>query len=248
MASLGEVVGALISQISKGRSQADMATLEVAKVYKEHPLLSSFPVPKMTLDEVVIDLKVSISAAPERKVLSAEAKREILAEIEKMTREAVTSEPSLQKLSRKFPDLSGIMDQTHPKFMERLSELLPEEKEIEPKSIAQAAASVIRGHLTDTVLGADPKVVNKLSKDFLQSESPQLEAKLASQIQAKISGILEVQPIDKERLEVLVTASELQSIPPEKITTLRLTLREADQSWTQIETEKGEVQEKLVPH
>jgi hypothetical protein len=54
--------------------------------------------------------------------------------------------------------------------------------------------------------------------------------------------------MDTERLDVLVTASELQSIPPEKITTLKLTLRESDQSWTQIETEKGEIQEKLVPH
>jgi len=248
MASLGEVVAALISQIGKGRSQADAATLEVAKMYKEHPLLSAFPIPKMTLDEVVIDLKVSIAAAPARKVLTSQAKTEILAEMEKMTHDLLGAEPSLSKLNRKFSDLSAIMESAQPKLRERLSELLPEEREVEPKAIAQAVASVIRGHLTDTVLSADPKVVNKLSKDFLQRESPLLEAKLASQLQASISKVLELQPMDTERLDVLVTASELQSIPPEKITTLKLTLRESDQSWTQIETEKGEIQEKLVPH
>ena len=58
---------------------------------------------------------------------------------------------------------------------------------------------------------------------------------------------LKSQPSATDRIEVLVTAAELQSIPPEKITTMRFTLQESDRSWAQIETDKGETRDKLVP-
>lgn len=248
MASLGEVVGALISQVSKGRSQADMATLEVAKIYKENPLLSGFPIPRMTLDEVVIDLKISIASTPVKsKTLNTKSKAEILSELQKMVNELPNSEPSLAKLTKTFPELPRALKSLSKEFMDSLSNLLPEEKEADPQSIAEGAASVIRSHLINAVLVTDPKVVNKISKDFLKSEVKIIKEKLVPLIQANISKILEIQPSDKERFDILITASELQSIPPEKITTMRLTLRESDQSWTHYETEKGEIKEKLVP-
>jgi hypothetical protein len=50
----GSLCEAWLAHPGKGRSQADMATLEIADIYKNHPLLSEFPVPKFALDEVVV--------------------------------------------------------------------------------------------------------------------------------------------------------------------------------------------------
>ena len=247
MASLGEVLGALISQIGKGRSQADAAALEIAQIYKDHPLLSEFPIPRMTLDEVVIDLKMAITAAPVPKTLTSEAKASLLSQLDQELDNLVIAEPAVDKLSQKFPDLQKNWKSDRSQLMQRLSDLLPVEAEVDPKSVAYGMASAIRGHLTNTVFVLDAKVVNKVSRVFLEKEAPQLEDKLASKIQETISKALEIQPADKNRFDILVTASELQSIPPEKITNVKLTLREADQTWTQIETEKGEVKNKLVP-
>lgn len=247
MASFGDVIGAIISQIGKGRSQADMATLEVAQIYKDHPLLSTFPVPRVSLDEVVIDLKMAITAVPVPKVFTSKAKTDLLSQLGKVVGDLVITESSVDKLSQKFPKFPEIWKSTHNQLMQRLSDLLPIEMEVEPKSIAYGMASTIGGHLTSTVLKLDARAVNKVPRDFLEKESPLIETKLASQIQETISKLLEIQSADKNRLDVLVTASDLQSIPPDKITSVKLTLREADQTWTQIETERGEVKDKLIP-
>jgi len=248
MVSLGEVLGALISQIGKGRSQADMATLEVAQIYKDHPLLSSFPVPRVSLDEVVIDLKMSISAAPAPgKVLTPKAKSEMLARLERIVSNLPSTESSLKIICEKFPELSRVWKSAHPEIIQRLSELIPTEVEVEVKSIAQGAASIIKGHLTNTMLSPEAKVRPTSAVDFLRKGALEIETRLISQVQEIISKVLEAQPLAKDRLDVLVTASDLQAIPPEKLMTLKLTLRESDQTWTQIETEKGEIKEKLIP-
>lgn len=246
MASLGEVLGAIISQVGKGRSQADMATLEVAKIYKDHPPLSGFPIPKMTLDEVVIDLKMAITTVPAPKTLTPEAKEQVLSRLDKVMDDLLVAEPSLDKVRREFPNLLKVGQSTRDQLKQRLSDLLPVKIEVEPQSIAYGMASAIRGHLTSMVFAVDEKVMNKNSKIFLQREVPQIETKLAPQIQEAISKVLEIQPADKNQFDILVTASDLQPIPPEKITNVKLILREADQTWTQIETEKGEVKNKLI--
>jgi hypothetical protein len=248
MATLGDVLGALISQIGKGRSQADMATLEIAQIYKNHPLLSSFPVPRVTLDEVVVDLKVSISSAPlQSKALSPQAKSALVVQLANLVGNLPNTDPSLKALSDKNPELSRVWKSAHPEMLQRLSGFIPTDIDVEAKSIAQGAASIIRGHITNIVLNLTPKVRQISAVDSLKTDVPEIETRLISQIQEIISNVLNAQTTTKDRLDVLVTASDLQAIPPEKLTTLKLTLRESDQTWTQIENEKGEIKEKLIP-
>jgi len=249
MASLGEVLGAVISQIGKGRCQADMTTIEVAKLYKDHPLLSGFPVPRVTLEEVVVDLKIAIATVPAPgKFITPKAKREVLAQLKEMTNNIIEKEPSLTALSKRYPELQRVWKSTHPQIVERLSELIPAEVEVEPKSIGYGLVSIIAGYLKDVILAPKVKIPLATARDFLTKGVIQIETKLASQIQETISKVLEAQPSIKDRLDILVTASDLQTIPTEKVTTLKLTLREADRSWTQIETEKGEIRDKLIPY
>jgi hypothetical protein len=248
MASLGELIGALISQIGKGRSQADIATLEVGKLYKDHPLLSGFPVPRLTLDEVVVDLKIAIATVPTPgRFITPKVKEEVLAQVKEIVNN-IEKEPSFGTIKKEYSELQKVWKSTHEQIIQRVSEFIPDDVEVETKSIAYGIALIIRGYLTSTMLSPDAKVPLKKTQDFLNKDAPQIEIKLASQIQESILKILETQPPVKDRLDVLVTASDLQIIPPEKITTLKLTLRESDRVWTQIETEKGEIKEKLIPN
>lgn len=248
MASLGEVIGALISQIGKGRSQADMATLEIAQIYKKHPLLSGFSVPKMTLDEVVVDLKVSIASSPTTgNVLAPKAKAEVLVQLEGKISDLIRSEPSLNAICQKFPEFEKFWKSTYKQLIERLSNLIPAETEVETKAVSLGVASTIMGFVSSALFAPVTKVEITAAKKIINTDVPEIENRLTNQIQEIILKVLKTQPPLMERLDVLVTASELQSISPEKLTTLKLSLRETDQIWTQIEAEKGEIKEKLVP-
>eukprot|EP00013_Stygamoeba_regulata_P025949 CAMPEP_0177648724 /NCGR_PEP_ID=MMETSP0447-20121125/10981_1 /TAXON_ID=0 /ORGANISM="Stygamoeba regulata, Strain BSH-02190019" /LENGTH=209 /DNA_ID=CAMNT_0019151385 /DNA_START=122 /DNA_END=751 /DNA_ORIENTATION=+ len=61
--SLGQVIAAIHTSINKGRSQADIATLQIAKMYKQDALLSTFPIPRVALAEISIELKCAIADA-----------------------------------------------------------------------------------------------------------------------------------------------------------------------------------------
>lgn len=247
MASLGEVVGAIMSQISKGRSQADVATLEVAKAYKEHPLLTEFPVPRLTIDEVVIDLKMAIAASPiPERTLTETTRQNIITRLGDLAKQ-VPQHRSLRALFREHPKLLDIWTSGQGQLSQILSVLLPSNMEVEPQSIAKGAAAVFARYLTGTIVDPNAEVPPERARNVLRENLPQIETGLTEQIREIIVEALKSQPLATDRIEVLVTASELQNIPTEKITTMRLTLHESDRSWTQIETEKGETKEKLVP-
>ncbi|GAB6274940.1 MAG: hypothetical protein STSR0004_18050 [Peptococcaceae bacterium] len=248
MASLGEVLGALISQVGKGRGQADLAVLEVAEVYRNHPLLAEFPVPRMTLDEVVVELKMSIAATPvSGRFLAPKARSEVLAQLGKRAEDLINTEPFLKDLGRECPELKVVWKDVQKEVLQRLTEIIPAEIEIEPKAIACSVASLIRGQLVEAMLAQEARVPAEKALSILKKEVSRLETKLVPQIQENISKVLQAQPPLTDRLEVLIAASELENIPPEKITVMKLTLREADRAWTQIDTEADKVKEKLVP-
>ena len=250
MTRLSDVVGAVIGQIGKGRSQADIAALEVAQAYKDHPLLKEFPVPRLTLDEVVIDLKMSVSATPAPQTyLTTEARDEILSKVGTLVDALPEAEPSVRAVHDEFPGARDVWAKAKSRAVDRVAVLFPIGAEIDAKLSAEGAASmIIDSHLSDTITDRSAKVGATKAMAFLRTDAPQVESRLAPQIREIIEEALQAQPAAPERLDVLVTASELQAIPPEKITTMRLTLRESDRSWTEIETEEGETISKLVPY
>ncbi len=248
MTALGEVVGALISQLDKGRSQADASTLEIAKAYKEHPLLAEFPVPRLLLEEVVIDLKMSIAAAPlPRGALSAQSRSEVLSRMGEVLRRLPKTEPALEALFREQAGLPKRWLSDEGPILQRLAALLPPETQVEPRSVALGAAAVIGRQLAVLALTPAARVKAPKARSFVSDDLPQIEGRLADEILRCVAEPMRLQAPAADRIEVLVTAAELQSIPPEKITTVRFKLQESDRSWTQVTTEGGETKDKLVP-
>jgi hypothetical protein len=249
MARLGDVLGALVSQIEQGRSQADLATIEIARIYKEHPLLREFPIPKFTLDEAIVDLKMIVSAisTPEY-FITPQIKSQILSEIDKLLADLPDKEPSVAELSKESPEFSNLWQLNRKEVSQRLDGFIPSERVVEPKLVAEGAASLIIGQLTKTVLARQAKIRVNLARSFMAGDTLQVEKGVASQIQNILENIFKSQSNVPDRLDVLVTASELENFPLEKITNVRLTLRESDRAWTQIETDSGEIIEKIIPY
>ena len=250
MARLGEVIGAIMTQIDRGRSQADAAVLEVAQLYREHPLLRDFPVPRVTLDEVVIDLKVAVASSPAGHTrITPEAKTEALKLFDRLVTDLPENEPLLAQLREKQPQFGEVWKSAGPEqIMRTLGDLLPDDAEVDPKALALGVSAVISRQLTGVLVSEEAKVPVATVRTFVRQQLPEVENRLSSQIQEILVKTIQPVPPAPDRLDVLVTASELESIPPERITTVKLSLHEADREWTQIETPEGGTQDKLVPH
>lgn len=61
MPFLGDVIGKLMAEVTYARVQADIEAVRVAEVYAENEYLRNFPVPRIRLPDVQIDLAVSYS-------------------------------------------------------------------------------------------------------------------------------------------------------------------------------------------
>lgn len=65
MPKLGEVIGALLSDVARARVRADAEAMRIASAYSGDPLLKHLPVPRFRLPEVVIDLPVLVDGVDE---------------------------------------------------------------------------------------------------------------------------------------------------------------------------------------
>jgi hypothetical protein len=65
MPNLGEVIGALLSDVARARVRADVEAIRIANAYSGDPLLKHLPVPRFRLPEIVIDLPVLLAGVDE---------------------------------------------------------------------------------------------------------------------------------------------------------------------------------------
>ncbi|MCL6450737.1 MAG: hypothetical protein K6T75_05510 [Acetobacteraceae bacterium] len=247
MASLGQVIGALISQVARGRNQADVATAQVAQLYRDSPLLSAFPVPRMTLDEVVIDLKLAVGAAPGRGRITDNVRGQVLAGLRSLVADLPNTDPAFTSCDPK--DLVRFRERWQAsvdRVVGRLEELVPLPGEDQAPPPAAAVAAVVRGQLSAALLDPESAVPAQAVQKLLVRDAPGIERRLEEAAKAVLAEA-QPHPAGPDQLDVLATASELQSIPPEKISSVKLTLRESDLSWTQYETEPGKTVTRLIP-
>lgn len=254
MAELGTITGAIMSQLGKGRSQADLAVLELAKRYKEYDagdgqhLLADFPIPRFSLDEVVVDLKLVISETPvSENFISPETKTRIISQVENMVRNLPNEQPSFVNLGVESPQVVSAWANEQNDVIQKISSLIPDEVEIMPNILAQNIATIVRERMTRTVISRDANIPVSSAWTFVEKSVPVIETELTTRVSNIITDELKSQPIRTDRLSVLVTASELDKVAPERITTLRLTFHEADRTWTRYEVEDGRPKEKLIP-
>lgn len=245
MANLGEVVGAIIAQVGRGRTQADAETVEIAEIYKDDPLFSSFPVPRMTLDEVVIDLKVAVSTGPTQGIsLTPQSQKEILDRVNTL----VNDLPNRYRYVQNMPAHPNIWNPARVKIAEEITDLVPVGVAVEPKSIIVGATAAIQQNVIQGIAHpAFTVITRKTMGSFVEEDVPRMEKYVKSELEKIVTDVVKTQPSPEERLDVLVSASDLEGIPTEKISTVRLTLRESDLSWTEIEGKEGISEKKLVP-
>jgi len=60
MAKLGALLGAILSEASAARVQADLESVKIAKMYESDPFLKQMPIPRFRLPEISIDIPIAI--------------------------------------------------------------------------------------------------------------------------------------------------------------------------------------------
>jgi len=152
----------------------------------------------------------------------------------------------LKEMLASDPILKESWIKSKEELLQKAAQCLPEEGVINPDFIARNIGTVIRGHITGLITTQASKVEKRRLHTDVTERIPEVEKRVTDGFLDILMGLLKEQPPSLSNMKVLVTASELEAIPIEKITTLHLTFSESDRAWTKIETENGETKLKLV--
>ena len=195
-----------------------------------------------------LELKAAIAAVPTPgAVIPPELRQQVLGRLSEFAKALPSSDERLGQLAQSFPRFSRVWESASPALDRKLSDLFSPLTRMELAAATTAVSAFLRGHLGLVLLVPDTAVGAAQAAEILAKEGDPLEARLKPLLERLFRDLVHAGPPSAPEVDLLVTASELQPIPPEKIVTLKLLIKETDRGWTRIENQQGQVRDKLVP-
>ncbi|MGH8065951.1 MAG: hypothetical protein ACRERE_12125 [Candidatus Entotheonellia bacterium] len=240
-ASIGDVVGTILTHIAQGQSLADRQCVAIAQEYLKDPLLIGFPIPRMVVSDIEVELKVAVARAPQadRRVVTPQGREEIA----KLLGQMLADRP--QPVDRRMalpqpPGEAQHQQQAVPPQVDELLRLVPEDGTIHVDSFLTAAADVIKeACVPRPLLSYDiPASAHDQGEGMPFERQRDLQAfpltDLDSTVRAALSGlkaILARYSAADTTMQALMTTTELEGVPTAHLSTIRLKLTPGNRVW-----------------
>lgn len=220
---LDEIIGAIVTAIARARRLADQETASIAEHYRQHPLLSGMSVPRVRLPEVTVDLPLVVDDYQP----GSEPKVATPAAVNQAAREALKA--AFEERGQRLP--TGLLSAFRDRFNDE-ARRLPESTDL------RTAYGDLADRLLVEAVGPRPPTA-RIDADLLRIARQRVrEAVELTTIE---------QPALPSRLGVTVLTSAVKEVPDDRVTRVRLHLREEGVEWTTIPNEDGSESHRLVP-
>lgn len=244
MAKLSDFLGGIASGISHARVNSDVQSLRIAEEYEKNEFLKHFPVPRMRIDMVELNIPVAVGNL-------VETTQKIYQPIDK----SIFSTKANQQVLTYLP-------------VSRLTTIVSENlKEAIKKSLAPAIEESIKSF--DVTLKANPKddslqefsnnIASKTAnfiENFYKENDIKIATKELNLLKDKVS--MDLQATFKDHLiykeiktldavDIIVESDKLREIKPENVIMIKMTLSEQGMEWVTMEDKDGKLVNKLMP-
>lgn len=248
MAAFSDVIGAIVTEMTRARSLVDEATLELAAAYKEHPLLRSFPIPRLVVQETTIDLRGAVSGGRYQiGRLDERGRATLLEAVRDLLVAHVAEDPEFKQLVVDFPGLAAPMKRVPLQAVGKFEPELPVGPRLIPERVTAALLAVVRQEVIDALLNPDGAVTLPKLRRFLGQGVAAAEDRLRPRLFERLGASLSLAEGRAGEVDFLISAAELQAIPADRLMSVKLSIREADYSWTTIPRSDGSEVDRLVP-
>jgi hypothetical protein len=217
MPKLGEVIGAMLSDVARARVRADIEAMRIADAYSDDPLLKHLPVPRFRLPDIVIDVPVLVSGVDEPSEAGAPSKP-TEAEIRQAAREGI-AQSGLRLTQKQVDSVSAVL-------VKRANQLF----ETDAPSVRSPGwvANELGSAVVEAVRGVS-------ERDF---SSRQLEA-LAASTKASMTALAAAKLVPPPSVNVAVTSGAIKEhADNESVVRIRLTISE--DAYEVVEREDGQ--------
>lgn len=231
MIKVGDFLGSLLAGITDARVQADLEAVRIADFYKDHPLLKNFPIPRIRLPKVELNIPVLVTEVTvENERIRPLIKKNISSLEQKLATVMIDAlekcKVSLKKLET-AKVRSGIED--------KLLEIALENN----KLISIDKISNELSNITVKLIKEFPSTKDRIS----DKEMPQLVSGIRDQFKLELTNVLAIAPV----IGISPLTNEVKEAGEAQfLTTFNLVLEEDALVWSLIDSE-GKEENVLLP-
>jgi len=240
MATLGDLLGALISEFTAARVHADIEAVRMAEIYRNTPLLEGAPVPRFRLPELNLEIPIAVKDLPAGgfgpSTPTKAPSRQQLAQAVSAAALASGLEISSTHQSKVVAALGADVKHVWSHDLSMPQALAA--TQVLAATAAQSVPSAPRtGGQRKPATEADPQASSDHARKQFQRE-------VLQQLQRVIMGPLEVSP----RIDVIARTSELREIADSQVI-LRMNVRLKEDGFeiVRIDQADGTTSERFVP-
>gem|GEM_PF-4910710 len=232
---LQDFIGALLTNIALGQSGANEGSVEIAQKYRGDPFLTHFPIPRVVISDVAIDLKMAVSQAPNpgERVLTAQGRSQLAQGLSTAIANTSTSILANQAIDLE-PATAVAWAAVQPYIAEQTMSLLPPSGTIQREDFTDSAVRLIGGALVRHML--NPVAASAGLSAQAATAPEQLAASISPVVRDQVEKLLDPILADHSTpsavLRTLVTVQELSQVPPEHISTVHVKLELSNGVWT----------------
>lgn len=229
MIKLGDYIGQMVSELTVARMQADLEAIRVAELYANHELLRHFPVPRMRLKDIDIDMSVVVLKAdeiPDNASPRGSVPMGVMKTIFKTTVDEILT---LHNINLSQPEVNN---------HDAIADLVFERHR--GPEVVRVDSNLVADRLTATVRSL-------LAKKKL--EKSQIDA-ITDSVRSTIRRRFTESRILPPSLMVGVTSKEIREASDESLVRISLKITEEGLEWNHIYPEDGgdeDVRSKLIP-
>jgi hypothetical protein len=242
MVTVRQFVGAILEELTKARAISDAASVRIANQYLAHPLLKGYPVPRMHLKDIEIEMNFAV--APGLTEISVFDNEDVRQNVRNQLRQMLQNLPQSGALKPHFdadPHLAERWNKTMGELDDRFERAMTRPGAGKADAInnlclivENAAFEVLATSGKETVLG------QYFARLFEKREGAHQNPAITGDIRDQVTRIVEcVDTLEAEAegitdlldLKVLVEARELEKVGHSAVQKMKLTFNSSDRKW-----------------
>jgi hypothetical protein len=186
-------------------------------------------VPRFVAASVEIDLKFAVSVPPEPSRLVTPAILEAQRSAFVHLLDSVMADPTVEPVAKAYPNLGAYWQHVTPAVADSLVGLLPSDSAEPVESVATAATAVLRGALVKAIFTLDAPM--DAFRSFIDDVHGQFSRRMFQQVQTQLEEAVGATSDSLAPVNLLTAKEDLQTMRPEMINTIKLTISPAHRSW-----------------
>lgn len=247
MVTIDVFVGALLGEITKGRAISDQASVRLAEYYLNSELLKGFPVPRMQISTLEVDLQFAVAAKARESLLLED--EEVQKSIRYQMRDFLGSLPNHPAFHTYFRNDASLSV----KWKGGLDDLSRRIGQVLTKPPTDCAAVIHKLSVSaqnyfcelapdDLRLSVSSLLMRPLKRG---KDKMSLRTIIEEQVRAIVAplggGNKETAPEAPVDLNILVGAAELEKLNPSLLNKMKITVSPSDRRWVVSEKDEKKV-------